>query len=126
MSEYDQAVAIADTYMRAMTAGDLETVLALYADEATVEDPVGSAPHVGKEAIAAFYQGAIGVDITCTRTGPVRYANREMVFPFRCVMKSPDGAMQIDIIDHFVLNDQDQVVSMRAFWSHDTASTVSA
>lgn len=122
MTDYEKAVEIVDGYMHAMSTADFDAVLAMYAEDATVEDPVGSDPHQGKTAIAEFYRAVNGADITCTRTGPVRYANREIVFPFECVITTPDGTMKIDIIDHFVLDDDDLVVSMRAFWSQDTTS----
>ena len=122
MTEYEIAVQIADTYMQAMSAGDFDRVVALYADDATLEDPVGSEVLSGKSAISEFYHGITGTQITCTRTGPVRYANRELVFPFECSMKAPGMNMTVSIIDHFVLNDDDKVVSMRAFWSQDTTT----
>lgn len=120
MTEYQTAVKIVDTYMQAMSEGDYEAVIRLYADDARLEDPVGSKALTGKPAILDFYQKATANKLTCKRTGPVRYANREMVFPFECVVTSDEVKMKIEIIDHFVLNDDDLVVSMRAFWSQDT------
>lgn len=56
----DQHVAAAmQAYVDAITEGSMEKILALFADDAVVEDPVGTEPHVGKEALRAFYQGAI-------------------------------------------------------------------
>lgn len=121
MSDYEKAVAIADEYMRAMSSQDYAAVMELYADDATLEDPVGSEVKNGKEAITEFYFAIGEVDLTCTRTGPVRYAASEMVFPFTCVMKSEEGTMSIDIIDHFVLNDEAKICAMRAFWGPETA-----
>nr|WP_296774385.1 nuclear transport factor 2 family protein [Rhodococcus sp. (in: high G+C Gram-positive bacteria)] len=39
----------------AVTAGDKERWVNLYCEDGVVNDPVGSAPHVGKAAIARFY-----------------------------------------------------------------------
>ena len=122
--DYEHAVKVADTYMQAMSEGDFETVMTLYAEDATLEDPVGSDIKNGKAAIREFYFAISGTDITCTRTGPVRFAGSEMVFPFQCVMKSDEGSMKIDIIDHFVLNQAGEISAMRAFWSSDTAAPV--
>ncbi len=44
-------------YLTALADKDLEGILALYADDAVVEDPVGSEPHVGMAAIREFYKG---------------------------------------------------------------------
>ncbi len=43
----------------ALKAGDKAKVVALYADDATIEDPVGSPLKVGKEAIDKFYANAV-------------------------------------------------------------------
>lgn len=120
MSEYQTAVSIVEAYMQAMSTKDYARVLALYAQDATIEDPVGSDVLHGKAAISEFYNRLGDTDLSCRTTGPVRYANREIMFPFECVMKSADGTMKIEIIDHFVLNDDDQVIAMRAFWGPET------
>ena len=122
MSEYAKAVGIVDTYIQAMTDGDYDRVMTLYADDATLEDPVGSEVKHGKEAISEFYHSIGDTKLVCTRTGPVRYAGREIVFPFECVMQTDDGTLKMEIIDHFVLNDDDQISAMRAFWGPETAS----
>ena len=119
MSEYQKAVEIADNYMAYMSNKNYEGVMTLYAEDATLEDPVGSEIKRGKQAISEFYFGIGDTEVTCTRTGPVRYAAREMAFPFVCEMQLPTGKMKIEIIDHFVLNDDNLIVSMRAFWGSD-------
>lgn len=121
MVSYEQAVAVADKYMTAMSAQDWAAVMTLYADDATLEDPVGSDIKVGKAAITEFYFGIGEIDITCRRTGPVRFAAAEMVFPFECIMRSEEGSMKLDIIDHFVLNEHGLIMQMRAFWGPETA-----
>ena len=123
MTEYEVAVQVADTYMQAMSEGDFDRVVALYADNATLEDPVGSEVLHGRQAISEFYHRITGTKVSCTRTGPVRYANRELVFPFECSMQAEGMNMTISIIDHFVLDDDDKISSMRAFWSQETTTT---
>ena len=124
MSEYAKAVEIADKYMQFMSTKNYDGVLTLYAEDATLEDPVGSEIKQGKAAISAFYHGIGDTELACNRTGPVRYASREMVFPFECLMTSDEGVMKMEIIDHFVLNEDDLIVAMRAFWGPESASMV--
>ncbi len=109
---------IIDSYLSALVAGDLEGVLALYADGATVEDPVGSPLIAGSEALAAFYQVAVD-KVTAARTlGPVRCAGNEFAVPFE--IEADFGAkVAIEIIDVFTLNETGKITSMRAFWSQD-------
>ncbi|MBP7596027.1 MAG: nuclear transport factor 2 family protein, partial [Candidatus Microthrix sp.] len=61
------ARAAAQASMAAVAAGDRSAWLALFADNAVVEDPIGpsmfdpeGAGHRGPEAIAAFYDTVIG------------------------------------------------------------------
>lgn len=60
---------LAQRSMAAVEAGDREAWLALFADDAVVEDPVGPSlfdpegrGHRGPEAIAAFYDSVIGAN----------------------------------------------------------------
>jgi len=117
MSSHQIAEQVADNYMRSLSEGDLDGVMALYADDATVEDPVGTAPLKGKAAIGAFYQKTIDLKVKAERTGHVRYAAGEMVFPFVVTSNAGDTPMHIEVIDHFVLNEDNLIVAMRAFWS---------
>jgi len=50
-----QILAAIDGYVAAMNAGDVDAVRALYADDATVEDPLGSPKRVGLATIREFY-----------------------------------------------------------------------
>lgn len=63
-----------EQYCERLTAHDASGIAALYALDATVEDPAGSTPITGRAAIEAFYAGALSrvrpekVELT----GPVR------------------------------------------------------
>lgn len=108
--------AAVDGYLRGLNEKDLEGILSLYADNATVEDPVGSKIIAGKAAVREFYTGAVGFDLTLTRTGPVRIAGNEAAFPFRLRMEQNGVMMETDIIDLFRFDEAGKIVSMRAFW----------
>ena len=50
-------------YLDTVAGGSADAVAALYAEDATLEDPVGGGEvHIGRQAIAGFYKewGAIG------------------------------------------------------------------
>jgi ketosteroid isomerase-like protein len=49
-----------ERYVEAFEQGDVNIIRGMYADDAVVEDPVGTEPHRGIEAICTFYSGAIG------------------------------------------------------------------
>ena len=65
-----------DRYPELVTKGDVDGIVELYADDATIEDPIGSDIRQGRAAIRAFYEAAAGT-ITMKRTGPVRVAGHE-------------------------------------------------
>lgn len=107
---------VADNYLRGLNEKNLELILSLYADNATVEDPVGSEIISGKSAVCKFYSGAVTMDLVLTRTGPVRVAGIEAAFPFQLRMEVGGVPMVTDIIDVFRFDVEGKIVSMRAFW----------
>jgi len=114
MAIKDVMLAAPQKYLTAFQEQDLEGILALYADDAIVEDPVGSDKHVGIEAVQAFYSGAMGAKVEAELTGPVRLAGQEVAFPFTITVIGANFA--IDIIDVFRFNEDGKVVEMRAYW----------
>lgn len=106
-----------DRYPDMLTKGDVDGIVALYADDATVEDPIGSDPYVGKEAIRGFYQKSAG-SVTMKRTGPVRVAGLEAACPL-VVLMGPEGPDQkaLDIISTMIFDESGRITQMRAYWS---------
>ena len=43
------------SYVAAIAAGDIDAIVALFAEDGTAEDPVGSPIHAGREAIRGFF-----------------------------------------------------------------------
>ncbi len=114
-----------ERYPELVTKGDVDTIVALYADDASIEDPIGSEPHRGRDAIRAFYQASAGT-VVMKRTGPVRVAGSEAATPL-VVLIGPEGQQQaLDIISVMSFDDAGQVTSMRAFWSMDAMRPATA
>ena len=109
---------IIDQYLAALVAGNLAAVLDLFAEDATVEDPVGSPVIQGREALAGFYQVAVDSVSAANTTGAVRCAGNEFTVPF-AIEASLGAKVGIEIIDHFVVNDEGKISAMRAFWSKE-------
>ena len=107
-----------ERYPEMVTKGDVEGIVELYSDDATIEDPIGSELHRGRDAIRAFYKAAAGT-ITMKCTGPVRVAGNEAATPL-VVLIGPEGQQQaLDIISAMVFDEKGKITSMRAFWSMD-------
>lgn len=113
-----------DSYLRGLNEKNLKEILFLYADTATVEDPVGNDLVEGMANIKTFYAGAVTMDLKLTRTGPVRVAHNEAAFPFQLEMEVDGKMMKTDIIDVFRFNEEGKIVSMRAYWGPSNRAEV--
>ncbi|HPO19750.1 MAG TPA: nuclear transport factor 2 family protein, partial [Rubrivivax sp.] len=88
-------------YLRALESGDVDAIVSLYAEDATLEDPVGSTPVVGHAAIRAFYAKAQDMHPRIKLTGAVRVAGRECAFAFAVTVTYQGQRITIHPIDTF-------------------------
>ena len=105
-------IAAVNKYVEAFENRDIKLIREIFAEDAVVEDPVGSEPHVGIDAVVSFYEGAFATGARLSLTGDVRCAGNAAAFPFKVVMEGVD----ISPIDVFEFNDAGKVVQMRAYW----------
>ena len=118
MADSDYFRSLYERYPGLVTKGDVDGIVDLYAEDATIEDPIGSELHRGREAIRAFYASAAGT-VRMKLTGPVRVAGHEAAAPF-VVLIGPEGQQQaLDIISVMSFDESGRITSMRAFWSMD-------
>lgn len=110
--------AAVERYIAAMSAGDLDAIVGLFAPDANLEDPVGSERLEGHEAIRAFYARATKLKIELHPTGPIRIAGDEVAFPFQVRGETP-AKMEIDVIDVFRFNADGLIQEMRAYWGKE-------
>jgi steroid delta-isomerase len=85
-------------YAAYVTAKDIEGIIGLYADDASIEIPVGGPVHRGIAAIRAFYatnELAKRVDLT----GAVCVAGNEAAVPMRAIVAQGGGLVEIDVVD---------------------------
>lgn len=102
-------------YVTAFDKRDPELVVALFAENATVEDPVGAQIIKGRVAIRDFYTRAMEGGVKLRLEGAVRAAANQAAFAFTALF-DPAGEKTFEIIDTFRFDDQGKVVEMRAFW----------
>jgi steroid delta-isomerase len=118
MVDADHIRQVYERYPELVTKADVDAIVELYAEDAKIEDPIGSELHVGRDAVRKFYEGAIGA-VTMKRTGPVRVAGNEAATPVVVVMGEGERRMALDIISAMVFDDDGKITSMRAWWSAD-------
>lgn len=100
-------------YLDTVVAGSADDVAALYAEDATLEDPVGGGEvHIGRQAIAGFYKNVAGVEVK-TELLSFRAGGSEAAFVFAITVS---GAMRIEPIEIMAFNAEGQITSMRAYW----------
>ena len=110
-----------ESYWKAFTAGDRDAWVALFTDDATVEDPVGTPVHRGKEAISAFFESAHSLadsielrslDITAVCGGQAAFAME--------IRPNIGGTMFVlEAIDVMTFADDGRISSQRAFWQQE-------
>ena len=102
-------------YLETVSQGRPDDIAALYADHATVEDPVGTEVHIGRQAIRGFYTAAVeGADIK-TEIVTLRALGNEAAFFWRLMV----GGMTIEIISVMTFDDEGKIASMKAYWGPD-------
>lgn len=104
-------------YIDAFNRSDAEAIAALYADGATIEDPVGSPLKQGREAIAAFYRMAVKTGAKLKLAAPIRGSHgNSAAMAFDVQLNMPEGEAVIRVIDVMTFDDAGLFTSMRAYW----------
>ncbi|NDZ95949.1 steroid delta-isomerase [Streptomyces sp. SID6673] len=105
-------------YLSAIGNGTAADVAALYAEDATLEDPAGSEVRTGRAAIEEFYGALSGADCDAELL-TLRVSGRTAAFHFRVTTRTPDQIIVVEPIDIMSFDDDAQITSMRAIWGPD-------
>lgn len=112
----------------AVHRGDKEGWLALFADDALVQDPVGVSPldetglgHRGKEAIAAFWDTVIGPNKVGMELRASHAGGDEVANVLRISTTLGDGSrVEGELVALYKVRPSDGLIeSLRAFWEFD-------
>lgn len=112
-----QMKAAMQAYLDSFNAADIEAVTGLFADDATVEDPVGTEVHRGKAAIARFYRGAVGTGAKFSLNAPIRasYGNAAaMAFSVNVVYRGKPTC--VHVIEVMRFDEAGKFASMQAYF----------
>jgi steroid delta-isomerase len=109
---------VIEAYVDRVANGTTDEVLALYADDATVEDPVGTDVRSTRESIREFYSGLEGLEqeghlITA------RIAGGQAAFQFELATKAGEQTYTLSPIDVMTFDDDGLITSMKAYWGND-------
>lgn len=103
-------------YLELVASGTADDIAALFADDATVEDPVGGEVHIGRHAIHGFYKN---IENTPRETEllTLRVAGREAAFMFAITVGTGEHRIRIEPIDVMVFGGDGRIAAMKAYWS---------
>ncbi|WP_336951265.1 nuclear transport factor 2 family protein [Sphingobium aromaticivastans] len=116
MPDAEKMIATIHAYVDAFDKGDPDAVVALFAPEGTVEDPVSGPVQQGHEAIRAFYARNMETGAKLTLDGPIRLTGDHAAFAFSVNLFYDGRQQRIDVIDTFRFDEAGQVVEMRAYF----------
>ncbi len=106
---------VVDRYVELVGTGTADQIVALYAEGATVEDPVGSEVRSDRAGIRAFYATLEGLEQE-TRLIEARVAGGEAAFLFEVVTRADGVSYTLAPVDVMTFDDDGLITSMRAFW----------
>lgn len=104
-------------YIDAFGAQDADRLIALFAEDATIEDPVGTDRVTGIEAIAKFYRRGVGFVTHMQLSAPIRASHGSsaaMAFDFE--MEVGGKKLRTSAIDVMDFTDDGLITRMRAYW----------
>jgi steroid Delta-isomerase len=124
MPTTEQKLAAVHGYVEAFAKGDAEAATALFADDATIEDPLGTPIKQGHDEILTFYQTSMATGAKLKLQGDPRCAADSVAFAFAVQLEWGGQKSEIDVIDIFRLNDDGKIIDMRAYWGPENLKAV--
>lgn len=116
MPDEAQMKAALQGYIDGFNAADLGAILGLFADDAVVEDPVGTPPITGDQ-LKEFYGRGVDMGTRLTLDAPIRGSHGNcaaMAFTVHTVVGGTPVIIQS--LDVMTFNDAGKISHMRAYW----------
>ena len=114
--------AIVERYCEVASGRDVEAYVDLFADDAVIVDPVGTPPHVGRDAVRAFRQSAVDAVTSLDFTfHGVRAAGDHVAFNFVVDATVGEAKMHIEGIEIFQVV-AGKIARMTAIWGEADAT----
>ena len=107
---------VVEQYLRLVATGTADEIAALYAEDATLEDPVGADVLRGREAIRGFYAAIEPLRVE-TQLFTLRVTAGEAAFHFEVRTITDDATFTMAPIEVMTFNEDARITSMRAWWA---------
>jgi steroid delta-isomerase len=126
MATAEQVRQAVEAYVAAYQANDKAKLLDAFAPDGVMHDPVGTPPHVGRDAIGAFWDSAHSLaDELKFDVRDVVVCGSEAVMVFQIRAQIGDGGMLIDAVDVFEVGDDGKITQVKAFFDLEQATPIS-
>jgi steroid delta-isomerase len=116
MSKDRKIAEIMRAYVDAVSGDDVEAVVALFTEDAVVEDPIGTGSHVGHDALREFYQIAVDSVEKMVLEGNVRVRDQWGACAMLAYPKGMEMKFVIETLDVMEFNDAGKIIRMTAYW----------
>ena len=117
----DQMVmkAALQAYVDNINRGDASAVIALFAPDAMIEDPVGTPPKRGQEIVDWFHQ-AVAMKAHLTPVAPIRGSHGHAAAIAFIVQTDWEGQVtRIHSLDTCTFDDQGRITELKGYWGLD-------
>ncbi|WP_330182666.1 nuclear transport factor 2 family protein [Nocardia sp. NBC_01503] len=110
---------VVEQYVKLVASGPTDDVVNLYTADAVVEDPIGSEPRKGHDAIREMYAALEHMQGRETEVHSIKVAGKHAAVSFTLVGHFGDQKMTLSPIDIMEFDDEGKIVSMKAYWGPD-------
>jgi steroid Delta-isomerase len=119
----EQVRAVVDAYVDAYRQNSKESLVSLFAPDGVWHDPVGEAPHEGREAIGAFWDTAHSLaEKIVLEPKDIMVCGAEAAMVFTINAHVGDAVVKFDAVDTFVVDDDGKITLLKAYWDRNRGS----
>lgn len=112
-------------YLELVSTGTADDIAEMYADDATLEDPVGGGEvHIGRQAISGFYKLMESAERQAELLS-LRVGGHEAAFSFALTVTIGDNSMVIEPIETMAFDGEGKITVMKAYWGPENVTQLS-
>jgi steroid delta-isomerase len=114
-----------ELYLSLVATGTAAQIMEMYGPDPRLEDPVGSEPKQGRQALTEFYAGVEPLETATTLREFRASGDDAAAFAFDVATKLGDDTMTISVIEVMTFDAEGLICDMKAYWSPEADSTFS-
>lgn len=120
----DSITATVRRYVELIGTGSAESLAELFSDDATIEDPVGTEPRVGRAAIHEFFTSLEDLNRSSELLA-MRVAGNEAAFHFAITFDTGGVRMRLAPIDTMVFDENGKIAAVRSYFAQSDVEQLS-